>query len=208
MKNLRQTTLSGFFTDPHVPLVADASAIINLNATSHVQALLAVVPHPIIVTGNAVSELERGVAYGHTDLAQIEAHIAEGSVQRHNLDASGTDVYERLIYGKTVDTLDDGEAATIGYAVSIGGIALLDERKARYICAKMFPFVEIVSTVDLLLHPSVEAALGRPALADAVFGALQDARMRVPHVRLGHVVDLIGRDRARLCPSLPLSVRS
>jgi hypothetical protein len=56
--------------------------------------------------------------------------------------------------------------------------------------------------------PAVEAALGRDALADAVFQALQTARMRVLTDYVAWVVALIGIDRALQCPSLPQRARS
>jgi hypothetical protein len=53
----------------------------------------------------------------------------------------------------------------------------------------------------------VEASLGQSALRDAVFAALQHARMRVLPQHIEWVVRLIGQDRARECPSLPRTIR-
>ena len=53
----------------------------------------------------------------------------------------------------------------------------------------------------------IEVRVGAAGLADAVFGALQQARMRVLPQHLDWVVTLIGQDRAQVCPSLPRIVR-
>jgi hypothetical protein len=115
--------------------------------------------------------------------------------------------FEELVVGPAVSTLDDGEAATIAYAVSNGCTAILDERKAVRICSERFPKLPIACTVDIMIHPTVERRLGATGLADALFRALQDARMRVPPGHLELVVAMIGQDRARICPSLPKRVR-
>jgi predicted nucleic acid-binding protein len=111
--------------------------------------------------------------------------------------------FEALVVGAAADTLDDGEAATIAYALEIGATPIIDERKAHRICNERFPSFALASTVDLLAHASIEAELGREALTDAVLQALLNARMRVLPHRIKWVVDLIGHSRACECPSLP-----
>ncbi len=49
--------------------------------------------------------------------------------------------------------------------------------------------------------------LGLARLADAVFRALQDGKMRVLTEHLAWVVGLIGEERAALCSSLPRRAR-
>lgn len=53
----------------------------------------------------------------------------------------------------------------------------------------------------------VRVALGCVRLADAVFNALHDGRMRLLPHHLKWVVGLIGPERAGQCRSLPRSVR-
>ena len=116
--------------------------------------------------------------------------------------------FENLIMGNASETLDDGEAATIAYAVEHGAIALLDERKANRICATRFPELGIGCTVDVLAHAAVMGALGGEQLGDAVFDALYHGRMRVLPHHTEWVIDTIGTDRAAQCTSLPLSLRT
>jgi predicted nucleic acid-binding protein len=104
--------------------------------------------------------------------------------------------------------LDDGEAATIGYACEIGGIALTDERKARSICASDFPDLVVASTVDLLTHDTVRNVLGHQGHIDAIMKALRNARMRVPPHQVGMVVEIIGEETAATCNSLSKAMRA
>jgi hypothetical protein len=134
--------------------------------------------------------------------------IEAGLIKQVELGPVGLTYFEQLVIGSAADTLDDGEAATLAYALEIGGTAIIDERKANRICMARFSKLQTATSVDLLSHQAVEDTLGRTALAEAVFLALRDARMRVfPH-HIDWVVTLIGADRAQQCPSLPRSART
>jgi hypothetical protein len=100
------------------------------------------------------------------------------------------------------DDLDDGEAATIAYASLERAAVALDDRKAIRVCRARYPAYLAYTTVDILRRGEVLDALGAVPLAEAVFDALQYGRMRVPPEHLTWVVDQVGLDRARACPSL------
>lgn len=200
-------TLSRFFADPETVLIADASAVINLIATQQAEIVLRTLPHSFLVTDNAWAELERGALKGYSEAARLAELESEGLVRRVFIGDCGISAYEDLISGSTVATLDDGEAATIAYSREVSGIALIDERKARTICATAYRDIEIVSTVELLLHPAIKRALGKEAHGDAIFNALQHARMRVPPSNVSAVVTIIGSERAKTCVCLPKSHR-
>lgn len=110
--------------------------------------------------------------------------------------------------GTASRTLDDGEAATIGYAHEIGAIAMIDERKARSICASDFPSLAVASTIDLLTHYVMGNALGKEGQINAIVNALRNARMRVPPHQIEMIVNLIGDEAAATCNSLPRAVRA
>jgi predicted nucleic acid-binding protein len=200
-------SLSSFRTNPRASLIADASVVINLNATARAADIIKAVPNPFIVTENACAELEAGLRNGHRDHALVLELIDAGHMQRAYLNAASMPIYESLIDGSTVRTLDDGEAATIAHAKEISGIALIDERKARTICAGSFPGLVVACTVELLMHDAVAAALGVQGQADAIANALNGARMRVPPEHLDRVRTMIGPERAALCTSLPRATR-
>jgi len=116
--------------------------------------------------------------------------------------------FETLVVGAASETLDDGEAATIAYAAEVSAVALIDERKAIRLCGARFPDLRLGCTVDLFAHASVQSALGRARLADALYRALIDARMRVLPRHLNGIVELIGDERVAQCVSLPRAVRN
>jgi predicted nucleic acid-binding protein len=123
------------------------------------------------------------------------------------LDHSSEECFESLVIGAAVDTLDDGEAATIAYARSTGTVALIDEKKARRICTSRFSELAVHTTVDLLTSGHILRLLGQTGVGDAVFNALSAGRMRVPATDYERVVAIIGAERARVCSSLPDHVR-
>jgi len=115
--------------------------------------------------------------------------------------------FTSLVSGSAAETLDDGEAATIAYALEYSATVLIDERKANKICEQRFLELPTGCTVDLLAHDDIKAVLGRDCLADAVFNALYYGRMRILAHHAEWVVNLIGPERAGRCMSLPRSVR-
>jgi predicted nucleic acid-binding protein len=200
-------SLSSFLTNPQINLIADASVVINLNATARAADIIKAFRNPFMVTSNACIELQAGIQNGHRDYDQLIALVDGGLMQRVELGAAGALVYESLVSGSTVQTLDDGEAATIAYAHELAGVALIDERKARTICAASFPRLLIASTVELLLHDAVAAALGAEGQVEVMMNALMIARMRVPPEQLTSVRLMIGDERAAQCKSLPRAAR-
>ncbi|WP_284178039.1 hypothetical protein [Rhabdaerophilum sp. SD176] len=199
---------SNFLTDPRSVLVTDASVVINLNATGYARAIITAFPNRWVITANALAELLSGMRNGHNDARALQELIDAGIIDAVSLGDHGGKVYETLIDGSALRTLDDGEAATIGYAQEVGGIALIDERKAMNLCADSFPELLVVPTVQLLMHEAVIRALGRQGHVDAVLGALQKARMRVPPDQIARVLAIIGEKSAASCPSLPKAARS
>jgi predicted nucleic acid-binding protein len=188
-------------------LVADTSTIINLSATNRAAQIIRVLPNKLVIEKTVMEELELGRLRGRSDADTVERLAATGVIEIVRLGPAGLDHFETLISGPAIDTLDDGEAATIALAVEVGAVPVIDERKAHHICRGRFPALQAGSTLDLLAHPTVEAALGLSELADAVFQALITARMRVFAEYMQWVLGLIGPERASQCLSLPRNVR-
>jgi predicted nucleic acid-binding protein len=193
--------------DPDIPVVLDASAAINLNASGFAEAVLRALPNPAVITEIVMNELTGDYRTGRNDSKMIAALMKSDLVAIARLSVAQERHFEMLVVGPAVETVDDGEAATIAYAVESDAVAILDDRKAIRICATRYPQVPLGSTVDLFSHPSVIGALGKTSLADAVFAALQQARMRVLPHHMDWVIALIGQERARMCPSLPKAAR-
>jgi len=189
------------------PLVIDASAAINLNGSGFAKELLGAIPNVVHIADVTLEELQRDPRSGRDDAALAAALIKAQVLRKTALTSIAETHFDRLVIGAGAETLDDGEAATIALALEIHGIAILDERKARHLCAQRFPVLAIAGSMDLFAHVAVSAALGRQTLADAVFHALQKARMRVPEAYLQWTIGLIGAERAMQCLSLPERLR-
>ena len=196
------------FDDVSVPAVADASVIINLNASGCTRAILDALPQSVLVTETVASELADGRTSGRSDADALFALSEGGGIEVAALTDTELQHFMSLVRGPASETLDDGEAATIAAALERAGTALIDERKAHRTCAQRFQGFMIGCTIDLLAHPNVEAVLGRDGLTDAVFGSLQRARTSVLPWHLQWVVERIGSGRAATCVSLQRALRT
>lgn len=193
--------------DPSQTIVVDASVAINLNASAHSSSILAAFPNSFAVTDIVVGELQTCVRTGREDGRLLDALITAGRLTVAKLGATGLRHFESMVIGDAIDTLDDGEAATIACALEKNAMALIDERKARRICGQRFPALRLLSTVQLLRDTKVLKALGNQALREAVANALAEARMQVDTSDRAWVVDLIGIERAAAYPSLSKALR-
>lgn len=196
-----------FSADPASAVVADASAVINITASSYAVQILQAIPNRFIVTDIVVSELESGSSKGRKNAEQLHQLIGGDLVEVVTMGDEAAIHFEKLVVGSARNTLDDGEAATIACALELGGIPLIDERKARRICDQRFLNLSYGCTVDIFAHPQVKRALGDADLSTAVLNALREARMRVLPHHLNWVVNLIGPENAAGCNSLPRTAR-
>ena len=193
--------------NPTALVVADASVAINLNATGFAESILDALPNRFAVVEEVALELVNGRSRGRNDADALNTLIATGRVDIVRLGNPATEYFTSLVSGSAAETLDDGEAATIAYALEHGATALIDERKAKRICAERYGALANGCTIDVLAHNEGEAALGHGRLADVVFNALYHGRMRVLAQHMNWIVNLIGPERAAQCVSLPRSVR-
>ncbi len=200
--------LSGSRPDLAPLLVGDASFWISLVASSRVELLLDAFGGPSAITDIALAELERGRSKGRAAPDAVGALVRRGTIEVVCCAPDDEDLFLGLVVGAAVDTLDDGEAATLVCAARLGGAAVIDERKATTLASVRFPKLRVLSTVDLMLDAHVRAAVGDAVVADAVFDALTGARMRVPPGRLADVVALVGPGRLASCHSLPSRFRA
>jgi predicted nucleic acid-binding protein len=203
MKPMR---LPSCLVDPNIPLVADASVAINLNATGYIADILRALPNPVIVTDVVLEELNNGHR-PRKDLEILKGFVKKGLIEVVQLSEASENLFVQLVGGTAAQTIDDGEASTLAYASEVSGIPLIDERKAIRICRERFPILTSACTVDILSHSCVQNAFAQEDLSDAVFNALIQARMRVLPHHVDWVIELIGHERARLCNSLSRAAR-
>ena len=187
-------------------MVADASVWINLAATGEANRILQALPRPLAITDVALGELERGRPKGRRAADEVAALLHMGLMHIVPLATEDEPLFLSLVAGPASETLDDGEAATLACAARLGAGAVIDERKATSLAARRLADMAVCCTCDLVLGPDVRRALSSAELANAVFAALTDARMRVPDGHAVAVVDLVG-DRAASCLSIPSRFR-
>jgi len=197
-----------FSPKPDTPLTLDASVVINLNACGRGRTVLSAFRNPIVVIDVVETEIGRGNRQKRQDKLALDALVADGIITIATLDEDAMQTFESLVIGPAVTTLDDGEAATIAYAVHTGSVAVVDERKATALSQSRFPQLVTMSTMDLFASESVKSHLGHDLLKEAIFMALVHGRMQVPKLHLDWVLDLIGHEQAVQCLSLPSFVRS
>jgi predicted nucleic acid-binding protein len=184
-------------------IVADTSAIINLNGTRRAADILRAMPDRLIVVDIAAGELDVGRKTGRSDADMLAELERSGLLDIDSLGGVGEAIFESLVLGSAVTTLDDGEAATIAYAVENSLSAIVDEKKARRICRERFGSLPLLCSVELLQHPTILTALGKDGLSAALLEALKVARMRVMPEHIDWIVKVIGDANARACTSIP-----
>jgi predicted nucleic acid-binding protein len=121
-----------------------------------------------------------------------------------HLNDIGEGHFEQLVAGPAQSTLDDGEAATIAFGLQAAAGVVIDDKKARNMCAARFPSLEVKTTCDLFRHPVVMENLGKEKLRQAVHDSLTGARMSVRQENLEWVISLLGDQAVKLCKSLPI----
>ena len=193
--------------DKKVCVVADTSIVININASKFSEKILSALQRRLLVPSLVREELECGKSEGRTAADALKNWEKLGLVEIVDLGSVGIDHFNRLISGATIDTLDDGESATIAHALEFEGIALLDEKKANRICQERFPNLRVGSSMDIFRQEDVKNALGAD-LANALFNALEIGHMRILPPHLEWTVTCIGKERTSKCISLPARVRN
>lgn len=193
---------SSCLTEEDSQLVLDSSVVINLLATSRPIQILGALAVPAMVAESVVREIEDGEVAGRKGSVSIGALIDSQVIDVAALDEDGLSVFAALVSGTASESLGDGEAATIATALAVGGSAVIDEKKATRLSQERYGGLRLATTLDLLAHQNVLAALGKTTLAQVTFSALQNARMQVREHQFDWVLDLIGAERAASCPSL------
>jgi predicted nucleic acid-binding protein len=194
-----------------LPLVVDASVMINLLGTGSPGTLLKGHGLPVLMVEEAFAEVKRHPISGHDaapDLAQL---IAEGVLEILPLGDMARRTFHDLTANDLTGGLDDGEAATIALAIahSAHAVPVIDEKKAARLFAGQWAQRILISSITLLAQPQVRCQLDESDFADALFSALRHARMRIPIEARSWVRGVIGSDRAAQCSCLgPVSAQA
>lgn len=194
-------TCSSCLVDDLTPLILDTSVLINLNACSYGEQILAAIPNKVFVSDFVIRELSHETSHSNGENELILRLISQEIVTEVQLDGDGYTIFEKLICSP--GSLDDGEAATIAAAATSGFTPVIDERKGRARTRTREDVKTAAWSLDLLLHPAVQAKLPDGEYIRAIYLALREGRMRIDEGRCDAVVKLIGIERALQCTSLP-----
>lgn len=198
MLNLTPSRLNG----DHKKLVLDASVLINLLGTGLSDVLLKSLNRVIVVDEVALREVTID-PFSRKDPTEVLNSLRQnGLIEVIRMSRETYALFIDLTGGDPPDDLDDGEAATLAQAALGDCVAVIDEKKATRVAGANFPNVTVLNSLDLLTSSELLKHNGRDGVAEFVYLALRNARMRVAPSERQWIFDLLGDDRARECPSL------
>lgn len=184
-------------------LALDASVIINVLGSGFAEPILEALSTRLVIADVTSREIIRNPLDATDRTDPIGALVSRGILERIAIDGDLSLTFIDLVGAAPPEGLGDGESGAIALAAHFDLVVALDDAKARRICRTRFPKVDIVATVELLTHSNVAVALGS-SLADAVHGAMNDARMRVLPEHRNVVSGILG-PRAAAFPVLSKS---
>lgn len=182
----------------------DASVAINLLGTGAGAAILEATPAPALMEEHAFREIRRHPIPSRDHTEDLGAWQDSGLLTVASVFGEGKHIFEGPPGNGLVTQLDDGEAATIAYAVSEGKntVPVIDERKATRLFKERWPDLQVIDTVTLVRSLVEIKTLSEDLARGAIHSALLHARMRVAPEMRAWVIGLIGPDLAAKCPSL------
>jgi hypothetical protein len=184
-------------------LVLDTSALINLLGTGMAGEMIRAASRPMLVEDYAFEELRRHPLPKRDIQSELSELLELRCLKRVTMDERARVLFRELTDGDLTVGLDDGEAATIAYAIShAAAIPVIDEKKASGVFVQRWASRTIIDTVTLLTQASIVDAFTEEQYCAAVHSALMYARMRVPKAARLWIRDLLGTERAAQCPSL------
>ncbi len=185
-------------------LVLDASVVINLLGSNFGDRVLEAFPGEVRIVGQAFREVRRHPVTGLDATGELLDWKNRRLVAVVSLEPKHQDLFGDLTSQNLAQSLDDGEAATIAYAMTRSDpmVPVIDEKKATKIFRARWPRAVLLDTVRLFQVLVELDLLSVSAARDTVFSALKHARMQVRYEMRAWVVELIGEDLAIQCPSL------
>lgn len=191
----------------HQTLILDASVLINLLGTGQPGVILSALERTVMVDELVIREVAIDPCTRKPSTDVLKKLEDSQLIRVVKMDAEAYDIFLSLTGADPPDDLDDGEAATLAQVFQNGGCAVIDEKKATRVGVMHRPGVLLLDSIDLLASPDVVSRLGLPMVAEAVYLALWNARMRVSPQKRAWVAETIGEARAIECASLGAVLR-
>ncbi|MFB2976399.1 hypothetical protein [Microseira sp. BLCC-F43] len=156
----------------HSHILLDACCILNFCASGQLLAILKSIPVQVAVTQvvreQELKTLQRLEQEENDGATQFEAAIAQSLLIV--VDFESEDEAESFVNYSTI--LGDGEAATCAIAVHRGWAIATDDKKAIAFFQQTAPYLQVLSTLEIIKHWSEEAALDAQTLRD-LFNAIR-----------------------------------
>ena len=195
-------TFSSRLTDNFSTLVIDASVIINLGASGYGIEILQTIDNHFVTSEEVVGEIKENSKNKYPKTISFLNRIIDSECLRVISLTLDEKRNCREIMNKK-NQLHEGEVASFVLAKNRGFTAIIDETTGRKVANYELSGKVVGTTMDLLCHPSVLELLGRRTLSAAVYNALRDGGMQTNLQDRGYIVELIGKERAKKCTSLP-----
>lgn len=172
--------------------VLDTSAVINLLGTAAAARLLRGLATPCLVEERVISELKYHPIPGEDLAAELEQLRAAALLTCVRMSDAAYEVFVGLAAVSGVEGLGIGESAAIAVAQEMGGVVVLDDRKARRRAQARFPVLQIASSTQVFLESAASAKMPETELCDvfkaaqanACMGVLKNDRHLIAHLKL------------------------
>lgn len=153
----------------HSHVLLDACCVLNFCASGKLLAILESIPAQVAVT-QVVQERELRTLQGLKDeenegAIQFETAIAQSLLTVVDFE-SEEEVESFVNYAAILK--DDGESATCAIAIHRGWAIATDDKRAIAFFQQTAPYLQVLSTPDIIKHWSEKAGVDSPALRDVL----------------------------------------
>jgi predicted nucleic acid-binding protein len=165
----------------HSHILLDACCVLNFCASGKLLAILksifAQVTVALVVQERELKTLQRLKSEDNEGVIQFETAIEQGLLVV--VDFESEDEAESFVnYAAVLG--DDGESATCAIAIHRGWAIATDDKKAIAFFQQIAPYLQVLSTPDIIKHWSDEAGVDSSTLRD-VLNAIRSKGRYFPH---------------------------
>ena len=161
-------------------LLLDTCCIINFAASGSLFDILSCIPAQTVITEEVKSELSSLPCFeggSNGSVIQLKLAIEEQILTITDFDSEGE---ESLFIDYAFTLGDDGEASTAAIAIHRGWSMATDDKKAISLFQKETPYLEIISTLEIVKYWSQRVNLDSYELRKVLESIQNDVRY-VPH---------------------------
>ena len=172
-------------THPLELTLLDASCLLNVYATERLRDIAIALPRRLGVADYVINRealyvrtQDEAGDYAERTPVDLAPLVNEGLIQVVSLGHPE----ELAAYVDFAARVDDGEAVTSALALHNGYAVATDDRKARRVLAELAPWVQLVSTLDLLREWTIAASISDATLRQSMM-AMQSGASYTPSAR-------------------------